>query len=140
MKKFFPFLLALFFAATLTAQNKPYNVVFDITSADPEVHARVIRWINLITDADPNAKIEVVFYGKSLNMVTKEKSSVTDDIQKIITANKASFKVCEAAMKVHALNKENLLPGIQTVPDGIYELVKKQAEGYGYIKVVNESR
>lgn len=121
----------------LFAQNQPYNVVFDLTSSDPEVHARVIRWINLIVDADPKAKVVVVFYGKSLNMITKEKSSVTDDIQKIVAANKASFKVCEVAMKVHEINKGNLLPGVQTVPDGIYELVKKQAEGYGYIKVAN---
>lgn len=139
MKNIWALLLCMA-AAQLFAQNKPYNVVFDITSGDPEVHARVIRWINLITDANPAAKIEVVLYGKSLNMVTKEKSSVTAAIQKIIAANKASFKVCEAAMKVHAVNKENLLPGIETVPDGIYELVTKQAEGYGYIKVVNENK
>ena len=137
MKKVFMFLLLCFVTAQLFAQKQPYNVVFDITSSDPEVHARVIRWINLITDADPKAKIVVVFYGKSLNMVTKEKSSVADDIQKAVAANKATFKVCEVAMKVHEINKGNLLPGVQTVPDGIYELVKKQAEGYGYIKVAN---
>jgi intracellular sulfur oxidation DsrE/DsrF family protein len=137
MKKIFVFLLVCFATAQLFAQNKPYNVAFDLTSSDPEVHARVIRWINLITEADPKAKIVVVFYGKSLGMVTKEKSSVTDDIQKIVAANKATFKVCEAAMKVHEISKSNLLPGMQTVPDGIYELVKKQAEGYGYIKVAN---
>ncbi len=137
MKKICLFILVCFAALQLYAQNKPYNVVFDLTSSDPEVHARVIRWINLITESDPTAKVEVVFYGKSLNMVTKEKSSVTDDIQKIVAGNKAVFRVCEVAMKVHEINKGNLLPGVQTVPDGIYELVKKQAEGYGYIKVAN---
>lgn len=137
MKKICLFILVCFATAQLFAQNKPYNVVFDLTSSDPEVHARVIRWINLITESDPTAKIEVVFYGKSLSMVTKEKSSVTDDIQKIVAGNKAVFSVCEVAMKVHEINKSNLLPGVQTVPDGIYELVKKQAEGYGYIKVAN---
>ena len=137
MKNICLFLLLCIATAQFFAQNKPYNVAFDLTSSDPEVHARVIRWINLITEADPKAKIVVVFYGKSLNMVTKEKSSVADDIQKAVAANKATFKVCEVAMKVHEINKSNLLPGVQTVPDGIYELVKKQAEGYGYIKVAN---
>jgi len=137
MKKIYLFLLLCIATTQLFAQNKPYNVVFDLTSSDPEVHAKVIRWINLIIDTDPKAKIIVVFYGKSLNMVTKEKSSVTDYIQKIVAGNKASFRVCEVAMKVHEINKSNLLPGVQTVPDGIYELVKKQAEGYGYIKVAN---
>jgi uncharacterized protein len=137
MKKIVMLLLLCISTAQLFAQEKPYNVVFDLTSSDPEVHARVIRWINLITEADPKAKVVVVFYGKSLNMVSKEKSSVKEDIEKIVAGNKASFKVCEVAMKVHEINKGNLLPGVQTVPDGIYELVKKQAEGYGYIKVVN---
>ena len=137
MKKIFMFLLLCIARSQLFAHNIPYNVAFDLTRSDPEVHARVIRWINLITEADPKAKIVVVFYGKSLNMVTKEKSSVADDIQKAVAANKATFKVCEVAMKVHEINKSNLLPGVQTVPDGIYELVKKQAEGYGYIKVAN---
>jgi uncharacterized protein len=137
MKKIMMLLLLCISTAQLFAQEKPYNVVFDLTSSDPEVHARVIRWINLITEADPKAKVVVVFYGKSLNMVSKEKSSVKEDIEKIVAGNKASFKVCEVAMKVHEINKGNLLPGVQTVPDGIYELVKKQAEGYGYIKVVN---
>jgi intracellular sulfur oxidation DsrE/DsrF family protein len=30
-----------------------------------------------------------------------------------------------------------LLPGVKTVPDAIYELISKQADGYGYIKVTN---
>ncbi|NCU05958.1 MAG: hypothetical protein GXC73_18485 [Chitinophagaceae bacterium] len=136
MKKVIAILLCMA-AIQLFAQNKPYNVVFDLTNSDTEVHARVIRWINLITQANPDAKIEVVFYGESLNMVSREKSSVTEDIQKIIASGKATFKVCEAAMKRQQVSKENLLPGVQTVPDGIYELVKKQAEGYGYIKVSN---
>ncbi|HLP35535.1 DsrE family protein [Lacibacter sp.] len=137
MKKIFLFLLLCLGAAQLSAQNKPYNVVFDITTADADVHARVVRWINAINEANPNAKVVVVFYGKSLNMVSKEKSTVADGMQKIIAGKKATFSVCEVAMKVHNINKVDLLSGVETVPDGIYELVKKQAEGYGYIKVVN---
>ena len=30
-----------------------------------------------------------------------------------------------------------LLPGVQTVPDGIYEIVSKQQEHWGYIKVMH---
>lgn len=137
MKKRFLLLLLCIAATQLFAQNKPYHVVFDLTTSDADVHAKVIRWIKLITETNPTAKIEVVFYGESLNMITREKSSVSDDIQKIISGGKANFKVCEVAMKRHQVSKANLLPGVTTVPDGIYELVKKQAEGYGYIKVSN---
>jgi intracellular sulfur oxidation DsrE/DsrF family protein len=40
-------------------------------------------------------------------------------------------------MQVFSIDKKQLLDGMITVPDALYELVTKQAEGYGYIKVVN---
>lgn len=129
--------ICLAFSSQLFSQSKPYNVVFDITTSDTAVHQRVIRWINLIINANPDAKIEVVFYGKSLDMVVQEKSSVASDVMKLATEKKVNFVVCQQAMKVHNIEKNQLLPGVRSVPDGIYELVTKQAEGFGYIKVVN---
>ena len=123
--------------AELFAQAKPYNVVFDITTGDTAVHQRVIRWVNSISKDYPDAKLEVVFYGKSLPMVEKGKSTVAMDVQKLAASNKVKFAVCEQAMKVHKVDKNMLLDGVKTVPDALYELVTKQAEGYGYIKVTN---
>ncbi len=125
------------FSTLIFSQSTPYHVVFDITTADSAVHQRVIRWVNAIIESNPDAKIEIVFYGKSLNMVVQDQSSVSNDIKKLAAEKKASFVVCETAMKVFKIEKSQLLPGVTTVPDGIYELVRKQAEGYGYIKVVN---
>jgi uncharacterized protein len=138
MKKIMIVLLAVMFAATVSAQKQPYNIVFDISTSDTAVHSRMIRWINLIISEDPKAKIEIVFYGKSIPMVTTAKSTVADDIAKIIADKKATFAVCEVALKNNGVVKSDLLPGVITVPDGLYELVKKQAEGYGYIKVANQ--
>jgi uncharacterized protein len=138
MKKVMILLLAVIFSATASAQKQPYNIVFDISTSDTAVHSRMIRWINLINSEDPAAKIEIVFYGKSIPMVTTGKSTVTDDIAKIIASKKATFAVCEVALKNNGVVKADLLPGVITVPDGLYELVKKQAEGYGYIKVANQ--
>lgn len=120
-----------------SAQQKPYNIVFDLTTSDTATHQRVIRWINLILASHPDAKIEVVFYGKALDMVVKDKSSVAGDVVKLGTEKKVTFAVCEHAMQVLNVNKNQLLNGVGTVPDALYELVIKQAEGYGYIKVTN---
>ena len=38
-------------------------------------------------------------------------------------------------MKAHNVDKSQLLPNVETVPDGIYELVSKQHEGWAYIKI-----
>jgi intracellular sulfur oxidation DsrE/DsrF family protein len=38
-------------------------------------------------------------------------------------------------MKANSVDITQLVPGVQTVPDGIYEIITKQREGWGYIKV-----
>jgi intracellular sulfur oxidation DsrE/DsrF family protein len=133
-------LIATFFVGIIMqvfAQQKPYNIVFDLTTSDTATHQRVIRWINGILASHPDAKIEVVFYGKALDMIVKDKSTVAADVIKLSTDKKVTFAACEHAMQVFNINKNQLLNGVTTVPDGLYELVIKQAEGYGYIKVTN---
>ena len=70
-------------------------------------------------------------------MIVKGKSIVADDVIKLGTENKVTFAACEHAMQVFNISKSQLLNGVTTVPDALYELVIKQAEGYGYIKVTN---
>ena len=123
--------------ASSYGQAKPYNVVFDLTTADTATHLRVIRWINSITASNADAKIEVVFYGKALPMVETELSTVAPDVKKLTSGKNVVFAVCEQAMKAQKVEKSMLLPGVKTVPDAIYELISKQADGFGYIKVTN---
>ena len=117
----------------LLAQKAPYNVVFDVTSADTVVHRMVTRWISEIVQADPKANIEVVFYAKSLDMIT-DKSTVADIVMKYADTKNVKFRVCEAAMKNNKVEKSQLLKGVETVPDGIYEIVQRHHEGWAYIK------
>lgn len=112
----------------------PYNVVFDVTSKDTLVHQMVIRWINEITTSRPDAKIEVVYYAKGLDMITEGKSVVSADVKKYAVMKNVAFRVCEVAMKNNGVDRSQLLPGVQTVPDGIYEIIQKQHDGWGYIK------
>ncbi|MEO8087284.1 MAG: DsrE family protein [Bacteroidota bacterium] len=135
MKKLILAILLLFGCTELIcAQAAPYNVVFDVTSKDTLVHQMVIHWVNEITSMHPEAKIEIVFYSKALDMVTKNKSVVTDDVVKYAAMKNVSFKVCEVAMKSNKVDKSQLLPGVSTVPDGIYEIISRQHDGWGYIK------
>lgn len=138
MKKLsFMMLFIIVAASQLYSQSKPYNIVFDITTSDTSTHQRLIRWANNIKESQPDAKIVIVFYGKSLNMVVKNQSTVSGDVIKLATGKQVIFAVCEQAMKIHHIENSQLLSGVTTVPDGLYELVTKQAEGFGYIKVAN---
>jgi uncharacterized protein len=127
--------LFLFFSSAF-CQKVPYNVVFDITNNEPAIQQRMITLVKEIISADPDAKVEVVFYGNSIAVVDKTKSAVMDDISKLSENKQVQFRACAVAMKKHNLDESGLVTGVQTVPDGIYEIVKKQAEGYAYIKIV----
>src|SRR6187431_1109012 len=105
MKKIILSLFLFVLSNNLFAQKAPYNVVFDVTSSDTVVHQMVIRWINEITKFDPNAKVEVVYYAKSLGMVTQDKSVVASDVMKFAANKNVQFKVCEVAMKNNNVEK-----------------------------------
>src|SRR5262249_52344461 len=112
------------------------NVVFDITNGEPAAQQRVIVLVNEIIESNPNAKVEVVFYGNSISTIDKSKSTVADDISKLSANKNVQFRACAIAMKKHNLDDSGLVNGVQSVPDGIYEIVKKEAVGYAYVKIV----
>jgi intracellular sulfur oxidation DsrE/DsrF family protein len=116
------------------AQKAPYNVVIDVTSSDTIVHKMATNWVREILSQNPNANVELVFYGKGLPMITKDKSTVADSVMKYAGMKNVSFKVCAVAMKNNNIDKSQLLTGVTTVPDGIYEIISKEHEGWGYIK------
>ena len=134
MKKIIIAFALLLSGNLLFAQKTPYNVVFDVTSPDTVLHQMVMRWVGEVIAADPKANVEVVFYAKSLGMVTKDKSVVADKIMKFAENKNIKFTVCEVAMKNNDVQKSQLLTGVGTVPDGIYEIISRQHEGWGYIK------
>ncbi len=117
------------------SQVKPYKVAFDLTSSDPIDQQAVLRWINEVKGVNPANEVEVVMYGRGLDLIIASKTTKADDVAKAISEKHASFRVCAIAMKNQQLDKSQLLPNMEVVPDGIGELVAKQAAGWGYIKV-----
>jgi len=130
--------LALSFSASLLYAQKPdYKVVFDLTSKDSIDQKAAIRWISEVTENNPDAQVEIVTFGLGTALMLKEKSIVGDAVTKLAQNKNVSFKICSIAMKNQHLDNSMLLPGVQTVPDGIYEIISKQREGWGYIKVAH---
>ena len=130
------FILGLIFSAfAFTAQSQEaYNVVFDLTSKDTNVHKSVLRWLNGISQRSPEAKLEVVLYGQSLDMIRSGKSVVENALGEILKNPNISISVCGLALKRHNINATELIKGVEIVPDGIYQIVSRQKQGWGYIK------
>jgi len=134
MKNYITLLLAFFFALNISAQEKPVKIVFDVTSSNPKVHQAAIRHVKGMSKAYPDSQFEVVMYSGSINMVLKDKSSVAEDIEELSKNDNVTFVVCQGTMKRHKISDNQLIPGLKQVPDGILEIITKQAEGWGYIK------
>jgi len=137
MKKFFLSALIVFVCSLLASGQKDYKVVFDLTSGDSLSQQTAIRWVTEIIKAEPTAQVEVVMFGKGLPLAVKDKSAVANDVMTLANNKNVAFKVCSVALANQKIDKSQLLPGVQTVPDGIYEVISKQREGWGYIKVAH---
>jgi hypothetical protein len=137
MKRLFLSAITLFFGSVLLNAQKDYKVVFDLTSGDSLSQQTAIRWVNEIVKAEPTAQVEVVMFGKGLPLAIKDRSAVANDVTSLATNKNVAFKVCAIALANQKIDKSQLLPGVQTVPDGIYEVISKQREGWGYIKVAH---
>lgn len=134
MKKYLVLVLAGFLAFSCFAQDTPVKIVFDVTNSDAKVHQSAIRHVKGMSEAYPDSEFEVVLYSGGLEMVWNEKSSVAQDIQELSKRPNVSFVVCEQSMAAHNVKKTDLVPGVETVPDGILEIAHKQQQDWSYIK------
>jgi intracellular sulfur oxidation DsrE/DsrF family protein len=114
---------------------QPYKVVFDLTSSDPLDQQAVLRMIREIHEVNPKSEMEVVMYGRGLDLAVSGKSALSSGVKDAMSAAHASFRVCAIAMKNQQVDKSQLLDSVQVVPDGVGELVAKQHAGWGYIKI-----
>lgn len=135
MKKYLIIPLVLFCSASW-AQTKPVKIVFDVTSKEESVHDKTLRHVQLMSEAYPDSQFEVVIYGGAIDMALAGKSIVSAQIESFKHSDNVSFKVCEGTMKRYEVTKSQLLTGVETVPDGILEIVTRQGEGWGYIKEI----
>ena len=136
MKRLLPILcLVLSGLVFVQAQDKSYKVVFDLTSRDTLDQKAVMRWVGEISASNPEAQLEVVMYGKGFELVMPEKSAFMTEVNRAVKNPNVSFKVCQAALKNNNVDRSRILADAHTAPDGIYEILMKQREGWGYIKV-----
>jgi intracellular sulfur oxidation DsrE/DsrF family protein len=133
-------LIALFGFASVgfvQSQRQPYRVVFDLTSRDTLDQKAVLRWIREVGTSSPKAQMEVVMYGKGFELVMPERSAFINEVKEALKNPNVAFKVCAVALRNNNVDRSQLAAGVGTVPDGIYEIVSKQQDHWGYIKVAH---
>lgn len=79
-----------------------------------------------------NVDIEIVAFGPGINML-KFDSVVNARVDEALTAGVKIFG-CENTLNSLKLSKSDMMTRIGFVPAGVVELIKKQGEGYAYIR------
>ena len=79
-----------------------------------------------------NVDVEVVAYGPGLPMLRKE-SAVA---QRIASASSQGVSViaCENTMKNTKVDRDQILPGVSFVDAGVVHIMKRQREGWAYVR------
>jgi intracellular sulfur oxidation DsrE/DsrF family protein len=110
------------------------KVVFQVSDADPA------KW-NLALNNARNVQaelgkdkvlIEIVAYGPGLGMLKRE-SKVEGRLAEALD-NNVGLIACENTMTNTRTTKEDMYGGIAYVPAGVTHLMKRQREGWAYIR------
>ena len=79
-----------------------------------------------------NVDVEVVAYGPGLPMLRKE-SAVAQRIASA-SAQGVSVIACENTMKNTKVDRDHILPGVKFVDAGVVHIMKRQREGWAYVR------
>ena len=119
------------FAQISTAHSK---VVFQVSDGD------AAKWNLALNNAKnvqqdlgaDKVQIEIVAYGPGIGMLKEDATTST----RVSEAVKSGIQVvaCENTMKGFKLTKADMNPAIGYVPAGVVELMKRQGEGWAYIR------
>jgi len=125
--------LALPFAA-LAQQSAKQKVVFQVSDADPQ------KWNLALNNArnvqtelgKDNVEIEIVAYGPGLGMLKRE-SKVQGRLAEALD-NSVGLIACENTMHNTKTTKDDMYSGISYTVAGVTHLMKRQREGWAYIR------
>jgi intracellular sulfur oxidation DsrE/DsrF family protein len=133
MKKFAVGFLISIFSVLAFAQDQQ-RVVFQVSDADPA------KWNLALNNArnvqedlgKENVQIEIVAYGPGLPML-KADSKVHDRLAQALDSS-IGLMACENTMHNTHVEKADMYGGISYVQAGVTHIMKRQREGWAYIR------
>lgn len=110
------------------------RVVFQVSDDDPKKWNLALNNVKNLQQelGAANTDIEVVAYGPGIGML-KFESVVGERVDEAIKAG-VHVVACENTMRAQKLGKPDMMSTIGYVPAGVVEIVKKENEGYAYIR------
>jgi hypothetical protein len=116
------------------ASKVSHKVVFQVTDDDSKKwNLTLVNAMNVIAElGQRNVAMEIVVYGPAIDML-KIESEVAPRVDEVI-ASGVNVVACENTMRGMHITAADMLPGIRYTRSGVVYLIKKQKDGYAYIR------
>jgi intracellular sulfur oxidation DsrE/DsrF family protein len=112
----------------------PLRVVVHVNVPETGVQEAGLKNVANILKEAPDTQVEVVCHGAGIVLVEQARTEHAEAVRSLIEQG-VRFVACENTMRRKAIHKDDLLPGVGTVPSGAFEVIhKQQREGYAYFK------
>ncbi len=109
------------------------GTVVHLDDADPAAHARVFRNVGNLVDAlDDGSPVELVVHGPAITAVVAGAPS-SESLQALVGRG-VRVSACRNTMDREGIRPEDLTEGVQIVPSGIAQLVRRQRQGWAYVR------
>lgn len=126
-------LFTLVFAASAHAVDKN-KVVIQVSDADPaKWHLALNNARNFVKDlGKDNVDLEIVAFGPGIGML-KAESEVGNRVAETVEAG-IPVLACQNTMRNQKLTQDDMLASIGFIPAGVVEIMRKQQQGYVYLR------
>ena len=117
------------------AETGSHRVVFQVTSGGEEHWEGVLGNVeNLRKALGPDqTEVEVVAHGKGLGFVLATNTGLRERMRELSEAG-VVFAACENTMRKKGVTTDELLSLASTVDSGVAEVVRRQEQGWSYVK------
>ncbi len=116
-----------------TPGGGPLKVVVHVNFPESGAQGAGLKNVANILKEAPDARVEVVCHGAGIGLVEEARTDHAEAVEALVKKG-VEFVACENTMRQRSIRKEDLLPGVGTVPSGAVEVVRKQRDGYAYFK------
>ncbi len=109
-----------------------YKVVFH-TDYQARIDLGLENIENLLADLGESVEIELVANFEAITLLSRASNKYESKIADL-AAKDVIFAACANTMRAHNLTKNDMLEVAIVVPSAVGELIKKQAQGWAYIR------
>lgn len=122
--------------AASSARPIKHRAVFHVNVDQEE------RWKEILSNVEnvqkafgtDRVEIEVVAHGAGIGLVLAKNAELRERIEKIEKTGPV-FAACNNTIRKRELALADLTPGVKVVDSGVAEVIRKQEEGWSYVKL-----